>query len=226
MSNVVQEVYKEAKELMYKYFEENASNLIKVENKHCNKDNWLFAVKHSCRVEEYIKRIVEKTENLSQIDIITVRLAAIFHDIGNVVQRENHGLIGARIVGELFDDTQYISKCGVDKNRLIRIIRDHSNKGERTEVDGDTISLILKDADVLDQIGAMSILMHSNKYEYSSYEFYKNILNDLETKEIPFCKKQYSLLKTDEGKKIMKDKIEFINNFKNQLESEIIGEGL
>jgi HD superfamily phosphodiesterase len=155
-------------------------------------------------------------------DIYTLQTAALLHDIGNVVQRERHGEIGAEIVKSIFDNVESFSKCGINKDRLAGIIAEHSNK--ENESDRDLISVILKDADVLDQIGAMSILMHGSKHNYDSYEYYNKVLGDIREKELPYCEKEYLRLKTNPAKKIMDEKIKFIRNFEKQLESEILSE--
>lgn len=212
-------IYNEACEILVNYMK---NNLDTSKNKYCNKDNWIFTVKHSFRVEAYSMKIKDSFTTLNKEDILTLQTACIFHDIGNVVQREKHALIGSNIIDKLYYKTKYISKSKIDKNRLIKIIADHSNKINCPN--DDILSTILKDADILDQIGAMSILMHSSKYTYNSYDFYENILYDIKNKELSFCMKQYSLLKTDCAKNIMKNKIKFIKNFQKQLQYEIIGE--
>lgn len=216
MKNYVRE---EAKKILIDYMKNNVHNS---KNKYCKGDNWRFAINHSLRVEKCAEEIMGQFKELSEEDILTIHAAAIFHDIGNIVQRENHGQIGAEIVENIFSETEHISKSLINKDRLIKIISGHSDKND--EKDSDIASIILKDADVLDQIGAMSIFMHSSKYNYSDYDYYKNIVRDIETKEFSFCDKQYRLLRTNAAQKIMKKKIEFIKELKKQLEYEIQGE--
>lgn len=212
-------VYDEAVKTLIEYFKNNIGSS---QNPHCNSENWMFCIKHSLRVEKYAERIRDAFDSFSKSDIYTLQAAAIFHDIGNVVQRENHGAIGAEIVRNIYDNTEFISKCDIDKDRLIHIIANHSDK--ENENDRDLVSVILKDADILDQIGAMSILMQGSKHDYNSYEFYKNVLEDLKNKELPYCEKEYLLLKTSPGKKIMSEKIKLVKNFIKQLSGEMDGE--
>lgn len=212
-------VYNEAVKILIEYFRNNIGSS---RNKYCNSDNWMFCIKHSLRVERYAAGIRDSFDSFSESDLLTLQAAAIFHDIGNVVQRENHGEIGAEIVKKLFDDTEFISKCDIDKDRLIHIIANHSDK--ENENDRDLVSVILKDADVLDQIGAMSILMHGSKHNYDSYGYYKEVLEDLKTKELPYCEKEYLRLKTNPAKKMMNDKMKLIKDFIKQLSGEISGE--
>lgn len=212
-------VYDESVKMLTEYFRNNISSS---QNKYCNSDNWKFCIKHSLRVEKYSAEIREEFDSFSESDIYTLQAASILHDIGNVHQREEHGRIGAEIVGRFFDNTRYISKCGIDKDRLLYIIENHSNK--ENENDRDLVSVILKDADVLDRAGAMSILMHALKHKYDSYEYYGEVLEDLKVKELSSCERQYLLLQTNPAKKIMNDKIKLVKDFIKQLSGEISGE--
>jgi putative nucleotidyltransferase with HDIG domain len=212
-------VCSEARNLLINYLKNNVGNY---PNGHLKKDNWMFAVKHSFRVEAIANKIAESFNDLQEKEILTLKVAAILHDIGNVVQREDHGKIGAEIVDKLFESTEYINTSGIDKKKLITIIAGHSNK--ENDSDRDIISVILKDADILDQIGAMSILMHSTKHNYNEYGFYQGVLGDISKKELEYCEEQYSLLRTSAAKQIMEQKINFIKGFKKQLEFELLGE--
>lgn len=212
-------VYDEALKILIDYFRKNIASS---QNKYCNSDNWMFCIKHSLRVEKYTAQIRSEFDSFSKSDIFTLQAASIFHDIGNVVQRENHGEIGAEIVRNLFDDTEFLSNCEIDKERLVHIIAHHSDKNN--ENDRDLVSVILKDADVLDQVGAMSILMQGSKHDYNSYEYFNEVLDNLKNKELTYCEKEYLLLKTNPAKKIMNEKIKLIKNFIKQLTGEISGE--
>lgn len=212
-------VYDEAVKILIEYFRNNIGSS---QNKYCNKDNWMFCINHSLRVEKYAASIRDNFDSFSESDALTLQTASILHDIGNAVRRENHGEVGAQIVRNIFDNTEFISKCGIDKDRLIYIIENHSDK--ENENDRDLVSVILKDADVLDQIGAMSILMHGSKHNYDSYEYYKKVLEDLKAKELPYCEKEYLRLKTNPAKKMMNDKMKLIKDFIKQLSGEISGE--
>lgn len=212
-------VYDESVKVLIEYFKNNIGSS---KNEHCNSQNWMFCIKHSLRVENYASRIKENFDSLSKSDIYTLQAAAIFHDIGNVVQRESHGEVGAEIVRNIFDNTEYLSKCEIDKERLIHIIANHSDK--ENENDRDLVSVILKDSDILDQIGAMSILMQGSKHDYNSYGYYHEVLEDLRSTELHYCEKEYLLLKTNPAKKIMDKKIKLIKDFQKMLENELSGE--
>jgi putative nucleotidyltransferase with HDIG domain len=216
MSNIV---INEARNLLINYLKDNVGNY---PNGHLKKESWIFAVKHSFRVEAVADKLIESFNDLQEKEILTLKVAAILHDIGNVVQREGHGEIGAEIVDKLFDSTEYIKSSGIDRKRLANIIAGHSNKED--DRDRDILSVILKDADILDQIGAMSILMHGSKHNHDEYSFYQDVLNEIGKREMEFCEEQYSLLRTSAAKQIMEQKMNFIKGFKKQLELELQGE--
>lgn len=212
-------LYDGAVKILIDYFKNNISTS---QNQYCNSENWMFCIKHSLRVEKITAEIREHYDSFSRSDIYTLQAAAIFHDIGNVVQRENHGQIGAEIVRNIFCDTKLLSDYDIKRERLIHIIANHSDK--ENENDRDLLSVILKDADVLDQIGTMSILMHGSKHNYNSYDYYNEVLEDLRNRELPYCEKQYLLLKTNPAKEMMAEKMKLIKNFIKQLAGEISGE--
>ncbi|AZR74370.1 hypothetical protein BBF96_13820 [Anoxybacter fermentans] len=98
------------------------------------------------------------------------------------------------------------------------LIEKHSEKDNFD--DGDILLSILKDAD---NIGAMSILMYASKYDYNNSDYFSNVLKGLVEGDIPFCKKQKGLIRTEKGREIMDQKINFIRSFIQQLEDEIKG---
>jgi HD superfamily phosphodiesterase len=206
-------IEREAKEVLINYLKDNMKE---------NSGGLKFIAGHSMRVEAYCMEIANSYKYLSEIDIWTLKTAAIFHDIGYTVQSEKHGIIGGEIVNSLFDKTECISKCGVKKECLVDIISRHSDKDDPN--DNDILSIILKDADILDQIGAMSILMHSSKYDYNSLDFYQNILNDINGKEFKFIEGQRKFLRTDAARRILDRKAQFVREFSNELEYELKGD--
>lgn len=174
-------------------------------------ENWMLVVQHSFRVENYAVEISEAFPNLSQNEIVLLRKAAIFHDIGSILKREDHAKRGMEITKRLLPNES-------GKNRILKLIAKHSEKNYFE--DEDLLLDILKDADILDQIGAMSILMFANKYNYDEPMYYENVLNDLSKKDIEYCYRQMKRLRTKKAKQILNKKIEFIKMFIEQLKYE------
>lgn len=211
-------VITEAKRMLIAIFDEELNNPL---NSHCN-EMVLFTAKHAFRVEQYANTIKDAFPQLTPVEILTLRVAAIFHDIGNAWQREGHAEIGAEVIAQLFDQSEVLAESGIDKERLVRVIRGHSDK--QNMEDHDLVSVLLKDADLLDMVGAMSILMHTARYDFDDLDFYQQVLHTLEIREMNHCQREFTLLRTDKAKEMMAEKIQFIQSFILQLKHELIGE--
>jgi HD superfamily phosphodiesterase len=182
--------------------------------------NWQFIVLHSLRVEEYAMQIIKVDfSNLSFNKIRNIKIASIFHDIGRIHNKENHASIGKGIIKEWFEsNTNDLEKD--DINEILFLIENHSNKENKTN----NLSLsILQDADILDEIGVMSLFMASNWIDKEDPFFFNLLSRRFEQKEIDFCEKGFSLLKTKEAKKILNEKKEFILLLNEQIKKEIKG---
>lgn len=194
---------------------------IRYESYHPWRKGWEFVVLHSCRVEGYVKKILEcENHDLTQDEIILTRLAAILHDIGRVHQREGHALLGRDIVYDWLTRNQSICKYIKEPDRLLYIIERHSNKEEE---EPDFCLKVVRDADVLDEIGVLSIFMASNWIDKNN-PYYFNLLSDrIENFEVGFCDKANRRLNTEVAKKILDEKRKFISLFSNQLKDELYG---
>lgn len=189
------------------------------ETRHPWRKDWEFGVLHSLRVESYALKILARENHpLSEHEIILLRLAAILHDIARLDERENHAESGAEIVAKwLHDNSGYDLRSG-DVERVLEMIADHSNKAMR---ELDYGKAVLKDADTLDEIGAMSIFMTSNWLEPQSPFFFYELRQRLTDYELPFCDKKLSILNTDGAKEILREKKVFVENFIAQLTDEL-----
>lgn len=193
------------------------------ETKHLWRKDWEFAVLHSLRVESYaVKILAREPHSLSEHEIVLLRLAAIFHDLARMEDVENHAKLGAEIAEPWLRENCGSSLTGNDMERGLEMIADHSNKSVREQDFG---KAVLKDADVLDEIGAMSIFMAGNWLERRSPFFFYELRQRLIEFEIPFCDKQLSLLNTDGAREILNEKKAFVENFIAQLTDEVEADG-
>lgn len=176
---------------------------------------------HSYRVYSIAMKIIEiERERLSKEEILIIQLSAILHDIGKGEVMEEHAAKGAEIVEAWLCENPDINLTFEDRKRIVNIIRDHSNK---ENIEDDLCSAILKDADVLDEIGALSIFMASNRIDKHDPYFFNYLKERLETFELVYCDEKMKNLKTEAAKKILREKVEFIKGFIAQLEFEIEG---
>ncbi|GKU24631.1 HD domain-containing protein [Clostridium folliculivorans] len=178
-----------------------------------------YIVLHCYRVCSIAMEVVNNYEiELSLVDIDLLKVAAILHDIGKVYSRDNHAEKSGEIVENWLEINPNIAELVGDKKRLINIIKDHSNKGRK---DDDLLSSILKDADLLDEIGAMSIFMASNRLNKETPCFFDELHIKLKEDELNYCYTELSKLQTQAAKEILLRKIKFINSFVTELEYEL-----
>ncbi|MFH0837119.1 MAG: HD domain-containing protein [Candidatus Aenigmatarchaeota archaeon] len=99
-------------------------------------------------------------------DIFTIEIAALLHDIGNVIERKNHSLHSAKLSKNILNKYP-ISKQ--DKKEIIQAIKEHSQPYATT-----TLGKILQDADKLDAMGAIG-LMRVFEFNLEKYPLYDPI---------------------------------------------------
>lgn len=191
------------------------------ETKHPWRKDWRFAVLHSLRVETYVEKILAREQHsLSVHDVTLIRLAAILHDLARMENVENHGQLGAEMAAPWLRSQPSLS--GSDIERVLEMIADHSNKKVRER---DYSKAILKDADVLDEIGVMSIFMAANWLDRGSALFFYELRQRLIEREIPFCDRELAILNTDGARQILLEKKAFIEDFITQLTDELQADG-
>ena len=174
-----------------------------------------FKVKHTSRVLKYCEKICN-SEKISEPDRQTLVLACVFHDIGSLKSRENHALESGKIADVWLNE--YVKNITNDQRKIIiDMIVDHSNKTERCD---HILSNILKDADLLDEIGVMSIFMTSMRVE-RDLNYFESVLSRIYERELPYCDKVFEMLYTESAKKILQEKKQFIIEFAKQLSNEI-----
>jgi uncharacterized protein len=183
---------------------------------------WIFPVHHCIRVENIVRQILAGEPPLPAQNRLTLRMAAILHDIGNFDDRQNHAEVGARLVEDLLETTGAFLKEHVSPSLLVSLIRYHSRG---IDVPIGTELAILRDADNLDQVGAMSILEEANQGDYMEPDFYSDKVTRLSSETLNECDAIAPYLFTPTAKKLLVEKRLFITNFIQQLEEEL-GEAL
>lgn len=180
---------------------------------------WEFIVYHSLRVESYAIKILNgENHNLSDEEIELIRLSAILHDIGRINERDQHARISREIVEAWLKNNQRISSQIHNVDKLLYMIETHSDKDSKEE---DFSIKVLRDADILDEIGVLSIFMASKRVDQSSPFFFNKLLERVKGFEINFCNQKMSMLNTITAKEVLRKKMDFINLFSDQLEDEL-----
>lgn len=213
-----EEVLNEGKRFLISYLKDKT---IDYEVYHPWRKSWEFIVLHSLRVEGYARKLMSSEEhNLSQDEVLITQLAAILHDIGRIHRREQHALLGRDIVHNWLKENQEINETIKDSNRLLYLIEKHSDKEDN---DQDYCLKILRDADVLDEIGILSIFMTSNRIDRNNPYFFNLLSDRLENIEINYCEKALKLLNTESARLMLEEKRKFITSFIDQLKDELYG---
>ena len=162
-------------------------------------------------------RVLKWAERLQEIeggDLEVIRIAAILHDVG-WSDEIPHGTVSKQIADEYLSSIKYDSD---KKEKILEAIENHSN---RENANGLCLeSYIIMDADILDEVGAISILWDAMATMYQENPSYKMAYERIKkfTAEI---KRKKDRLKTSAGKKFYEERIKFIDQFLNELEFEL-----
>ncbi len=191
------------------------------ETLHPWRKGWEFALMHSYRVEAYVERILAREpHSLSADEVLTLRLAAILHDICRLEDKEQHAQLGAEVVAQWLEATPAVAAQIPDREKLISLIAGHSAKGGP---EPDFCHAVLKDADILDEIGVFSVFMAANWLDKQSPFFFHELRERLEGRELAFCDRQLARLKTEGARQILAEKRRFIETVIAQLTDELDG---
>jgi putative nucleotidyltransferase with HDIG domain len=181
--------------------------------------NWKFTVLHSFQVENYVLKILAREGHpLSENDTRLLRLAAILHDITKLEKGNNHAKTGANLARKWLEKNFADQVAQEELDYLEEIMKNHSDKNGH---EPDFAKAVLKDADMLDEIGAMSIFMTENWLKKQSPFFFHNIRRRLINFEIPYCEQTRAKLNTPGAKQLLDEKKAFIENFIQQLADEL-----
>ncbi len=165
---------------------------------------------HTMRVYRWAIKLQAKVGG----DLDIIALAALLHDVGWEEGRE-HGEVGAEIAVE------YLDSIGIDPvkiGRIGEIIRIHEDKDTTDELSLEC--QVVMDADLLDEVGAVSVLWDSmatacedganyKKAYYRIKDYYKG-----NKPKIRRCKTEAARLEFDKRMKMLED-------FLFQLEKEL-----
>jgi uncharacterized protein len=191
------------------------------ENRHPWRRGWEFAAQHSLRVEALAVKILgRQPHGLDHNQVNLIRLAAILHDIkrSETAERSGHAAAGALAAGEWLAAHPELGLSASEVQYVVEMIAGHSNK---SKPDPDLCSAVLKDADTLDEIGAISIFMSANWLDRESPFFFQHLAERLEKFEIPFCDQKLAILNTEGARQILREKKAFIERFLRQLRAEL-----
>lgn len=166
---------------------------------------------------EHTKRVMKWAERLQSVEggnYEVIMIASILHDIGWDHYR-NHAEVSRDIAleylkGNDFDDSLM--------EKVLEAVENHNNRMEDTHLNIE--SYIVMDADLLDEVGAMSILwdsMAEGKLEEATYESAYYRIRKFTEKLI----EDQALLKTKTGRTLYDEKLRFIEQYLETLKFEL-----
>lgn len=162
-------------------------------------------------------RVLKWGERLQAIeggDPEVVKAACILHDIG-WDDKINHAVISRKISEKYLTDIDYDEN---KKDKVLEAIENHNNR--ETEEKLNIESFIVMDADILDEVGALSIIWDSMAAACEPDASYKKAYYHI-IKYSDKIKKNKILLRTESGRKFYEEKIKFIDSFIKELEQEL-----
>ncbi|MBI5073502.1 HD domain-containing protein [Candidatus Woesearchaeota archaeon] len=146
---------------------------------------------HTDRVRKYAVKIAKSI----RYDTFKAGLAALLHDIGNVVQRKDHGHHSSKLARRILDKYAISNN---DKQEILIAVAEHDKPYAKTKP-----GKILQDADKLDAMGMVGIIR--------LFEFKANKIPAYNKKD-PF--KKPNVYKDSLGRRYMKiSKMKYISDF-------------
>lgn len=168
---------------------------------------------HTLRVVEWCKRLAV---DFSDCDTNVLYTAAIFHDAGYAVDKNNHAIFSAKI----FEN--YAKEKGFDLefiNKVSSIISNHSDKSLIKNPESSHELIILLEADLLDEEGALGIIWDLLAEGQNNPSDYGSALNAIWIHSSHILNQDYMITPT--AIKYWQDKKDFVRKFIEEVESDL-----
>lgn len=188
---------------------------------------------HVDRVRKWALKIGRKEGG---VNLFLLEIAALLHDIGRVDENEtiDHYKAGEKLARKFLNSLNYFSEEYIDL--ICRGVYLHGKGSEEKFVQ------ILKDADILDLLGAVAITRafshyHDKPHYYNSKDNFKfkqwskdKIIQEVKKRQweksvldnLMFNLSIYKYITTKTAKKLAKGKVDYLKNFFSQLKKETI----
>jgi uncharacterized protein len=167
---------------------------------------------HTVRVLGWAKRLVEGRKD---VDINVLYTAAIFHDIGNAIDRESHAELGAKVFYE------YGIKTEMDLpfiEKVKNLIFFHSSKELLKEKDIPIELILLMEADLLDEEGALRMVWYTLDKAISGAQSYEDVYQHI---VMGNNKRLVNPMITEKAKYYWNEKQKIVEAFTKHLEDDI-----
>lgn len=175
---------------------------------------------HTKRVLAWAKRLYDMSTEKEKLRYEDLMIATIFHDVGRTLAVKS-GVKHAEAGVPLTRD--YLLKHGYDKGRvdyICELVRRHSDKERMKENNLDANLLMLMEADLLDDMGALGIVMDCMITEARNSEaLFTDCLDHI--MRFTYRIQQDNPMVTSNARKLWDDKTELVRNFTDALRNDI-----
>lgn len=195
-------------------FSEVKAYLEKYGGEHDDRFTFRKRSEHIWRVFNWAKRLIEScTEN---IDRDALLIAALFHDIGYRFKRtQDHAAQGALIFREYAQSKNYEK---AQAGFIEYLIRNHSSKNMLLADDTPLELVILLEADILDETGALGILWDAMVCGSAGAQSYTEAYNHILTYS---CGITENPMRTAKAKEFWEDKQKLAREFVSRLKFDL-----
>ena len=174
---------------------------------------------HTERVYRWMMILAE--DFAFEIDMESLQIATIFHDIGYSLNKENmhfHAQDGAVLCREYLDSIGYLSEKA---DFICDLIARHSDKKELHREDAPLELVLLMEADLLDDTGAHGIVMDAWIQATKEDVSFESILEHI--KKFSWKQMQTNPMRTEKARRIWEEKKELTNRFVESLTVDLYG---
>ena len=185
----------------------------------CGLKNQSFRLRteHTRRVFAWLGHLIEENPPaaIRKEELFT---ACIFHDIGYTLGKENHAKHSSVIFREYAKENGFGSE---QTDYICHLIAAHSDKERLGESDTPYELVLLMEADMLDEEGALSILLDAMAEGKRAKCSYKGVYERLQKYPVKIL--EYNPMVTSAGKRFWQEKQELVQLFMKHLNRDLDG---
>lgn len=177
---------------------------------------------HTERVYRWMLILAE--DFADRIDMESLQIATIFHDIGYSLNKENmhsHAEDGAVLCREYLDSIEYPSEKA---DFICDLIARHSDKSVLFDEETPLELVLLMEADLFDDTGAHGIVMDAWIQATKEDVSFESILEHI--KRFSWKQMQNNPMRTEKARRIWEEKKELTNRFVESLTVDLYGGSL
>ncbi len=158
----------------------------------------------------------ERIARVEGVDVELVKISSLFHDIGKALStEERHAHLGAAICDE------YLASIGYDETRRSRIVDIVRNHNRHTIPAASREEEVVRDADLLDEVGAITILWDAMACAGEQDPSYGKARDRIASGLMRLKTELPGHLSTETARKIAEESTQLVENFVKHLDYEL-----